>query len=72
MKRSIWSERNLVVILFITVIVIFSFAQAYSNKVEKMFLDSKTASSTVSQGKSTAAFTKATTAAEGFAVTPLH
>mgnify|MGYP007082032716 CR=1 FL=1 len=40
MRRSILSEKNLVVVLFVMVLVIFSFAQADTQKFEKMFLDS--------------------------------
>jgi hypothetical protein len=39
MKRSIVSEKKLVVVLFILVVVIFSFAQADTKKIEKMYLD---------------------------------
>jgi len=38
MKRSILSERNLVVVLFVMVVVIFSFAQADTPRIEKMYL----------------------------------
>jgi len=41
MKKSILSERKLVIVLFILVVILFSFAQAYSNKLEKMFLDGR-------------------------------
>jgi hypothetical protein len=39
MRRRILSEKNLVVVLFVMVIVIFSFAQADTRKIEKMYLD---------------------------------
>ena len=39
MRRSILSERNLVIILFVMVVVIFSFAQADTNKIEKMYFN---------------------------------
>lgn len=37
--RKILSERNIVVILFIVALVVFSFAQEDAKKVEKNFLD---------------------------------
>jgi hypothetical protein len=40
MKQRILSEKNLVVVLFVLVLVIFSFAQADTKKFEKMFLES--------------------------------
>jgi hypothetical protein len=40
MKQRILSEKSLVVVLFVMVLVIFSFAQADTKKFEKMFLDS--------------------------------
>lgn len=39
MKQRILSEKSLVVVLFVMVLVIFSFAQADTKKFEKMFLD---------------------------------
>jgi len=39
MRRSILSERNLVIVLFVMVVVIFSFAQADTNKIEKMYFN---------------------------------
>jgi hypothetical protein len=47
MKRSVLSEKNLVVILFVVVLVVFSFAQEDTKKIEKMYLD--TNSSATSQ-----------------------
>ena len=37
MRRRILSERNLVVVLFIMVLVIFSLAQEDTKKIEKMY-----------------------------------
>ena len=39
MRRFLLSERNLVVVLFVMVVVIFSFAQADTSKIEKMYFD---------------------------------
>ena len=39
MRRSLLSERNLVVVLFIMVVVIFSFAQADTTKIEKLYFN---------------------------------
>lgn len=47
------SERNLVVVLFVMVLVIFSLAQEDSKKIEKMYLDdysSSASSSLISTG----------------------
>lgn len=44
MKR-ILSERNIVVILFVMVLVTFSFAQEDTKKIERMFLDSNSVTS---------------------------
>ena len=41
--RKILSERNLVVILFVVALVVFSFAQEDAKKVEKMYLDADAA-----------------------------
>jgi len=46
MKRSILSEKNLVVVLFVTVLVIFSFAQEASKNIEKTFLDNNPSATT--------------------------
>jgi hypothetical protein len=37
MRRQILSERNLVVVLFVMVLVIFSLAQEDTRKIEKMY-----------------------------------
>jgi hypothetical protein len=53
MKKLILSERNLVVVLFVMVLVIFSLAQEDSKKIEKMYLDaysSSASSSLISTG----------------------
>ena len=41
--RKILSERNLVVILFVVALVVFSFAQEDAKKVEKMYLNADAA-----------------------------
>lgn len=48
--RSILSEKNLVVVLFIMVLVIFSLAQEDSKKMEKMYtgINAKTVSTLLS------------------------
>lgn len=40
MRRVILSEKSLVVVLFIFVLIIFSLAQEDTKKIEKMYLDS--------------------------------
>ena len=40
MKRSILSEKSLVVVMFIAVVVIFSFAHADTKDIENGYLDS--------------------------------
>ena len=53
MRKLILSERNLVVVLFVMVLVIFSLAQEDSKKIEKMYLDaysSSASSSLISTG----------------------
>ena len=42
------SERNLVVVLFVVVLVIFSLAQEDSKKIEKMYLDAYSSSASSS------------------------
>ena len=39
MKRLVLSEKSLVVVLFVTVLVVFYFAQEDTRKIEKMYLD---------------------------------
>jgi len=39
MKRRILSERSLVVILFVLVVIVFSFAQEDTRKIEQMYFD---------------------------------
>jgi hypothetical protein len=46
MRRSILSEKSLVVILFVMVLVTFFFAQEDSKKIEKMYLDNKSSATT--------------------------
>ncbi len=41
MRRAILSERTLVVVLFVMVVVIFSFAQADARRIEKMYFNSE-------------------------------
>ena len=45
--RKILSEKNLVVILFIAALVVFSFAQEDARKVEKMYLEAGAAGSSL-------------------------
>jgi hypothetical protein len=49
MRKSILSEKNLVVVLFVIVFVAFSFATEDTKKIEKLYLD--TASSATSFDK---------------------
>jgi hypothetical protein len=42
MKRLVLSEKHLVVVLFVIVLVVFSFAQEDTRKIEKMYLDTTT------------------------------
>jgi len=44
MKRLVLSERNLVVVLFVMVLVIFSLAQEDTKKIEKLYLDTNSSS----------------------------
>ena len=61
MRTRIMSEKNLVVVLFIMVLVIFSFAQADTKKFEKMFLDSNPSVTTsLHQTESTESMAKTT------------
>jgi hypothetical protein len=39
MKRLVPSEKKLVIVLFVIVLVVFSFAQEDSKKIEKLYLD---------------------------------
>jgi hypothetical protein len=39
MRRSLLSERDLVIVLFVMVVVVFSFAQADTNKIERMYFN---------------------------------
>jgi hypothetical protein len=41
MKRSILSEKSLVVVMFIMVVVVFSFAQADTKEIEKGYLNTE-------------------------------
>jgi len=52
--KKILSERNLVVVLFIAALTIFSFAQEDAKKAEKLNHDSPTVSSILSSPKQTA------------------
>lgn len=38
MRKLILSEKNLVIILFVLVFIVFSFAQEYTKRIEKMYL----------------------------------
>lgn len=44
MKRRILTERNLVVVLFVMVLVIFSMAQEDTKKIEQMYIDTNSSS----------------------------
>ena len=46
MKRRILSEKSLVVILFVLVVVVFSFAQEDTRKIEEMYFDPASSSVT--------------------------
>jgi hypothetical protein len=41
MKRSILSEKSLVVVMFIMVVLVFSFAQADTKEIEKGYLNNE-------------------------------
>jgi hypothetical protein len=61
MKGSILSEKNLVVVLFIMVVVIFSFAQADTKEIQKRVMDiTPSATTTLDQSQSTTADSKNT------------
>jgi hypothetical protein len=47
MKNRILNEKNIVVALFVTVMVIFSLAQEDTKKIEKMYQDYPAATSSV-------------------------
>ena len=51
--RKVLSERNWVVILFITALIVFSFAQEDAKKAEKLYQPNSTASSLLSPPKQT-------------------
>ena len=59
MKRSILSEKSLVVIMFIIVVVIFSFAQADSKEIEKGYINTNS-SATAGQAENAEANLKTT------------
>jgi uncharacterized membrane protein YeiH len=56
--RKILSERNIVVILFVVALVVFSFAQEDARKAEKMYLNAD-ASGLITPPKQTAGNTTA-------------
>ncbi len=45
--RKIFSERNMVVFLFLAALVVFSFAQEDAKRVEKMYFKNESASSEI-------------------------
>jgi cell shape-determining protein MreC len=45
--RRILSERNLVVVLFVMALVVFVFAQQDTKKIEKIYMDHNSASSSL-------------------------
>jgi uncharacterized membrane protein len=47
MRKKILSEKNLVVILFVMVFIIFSLAQEDTRKIEQMYLDTNTSATTI-------------------------
>ena len=51
--RKVLSERNWVVILFITALIVFSFAQEDAKKAEKLYQHNSTASSLLARPKQT-------------------
>jgi len=51
--RKVLSERNWVVILFITALIVFSFAQEDAKKAEKLYQNNSTASSLLAPLKQT-------------------
>jgi hypothetical protein len=51
--RKLLSERNWVVILFITALTVFSFAQEDAKKAEKLYPHNSTASSLLNASKQT-------------------
>ena len=64
--RKILSERNIVVILFVVALVIFSFAQEDARKAEKMYLNAA-ASGLITPPKQTAGNNTAEVKSEIFA-----
>ncbi len=57
--RSILSEKNLVVILFVMVLITFSLAQEDSKKMESIYLGTNTGAVINNQHKEVAAFSAA-------------
>jgi hypothetical protein len=51
--RKVLSERNWVVILFITALIVFSFAQEDAKKAEKLYRHDSTTSSFIAAPKQT-------------------
>jgi hypothetical protein len=59
MKRSILSEKSMVVLLFIMVVVIFSFAQADTKEIQKRVMDiTPSATTSLDQSQRTTADSK--------------
>jgi hypothetical protein len=72
MKRRILSEKNLAVVLFVMVLVIFSLAQEDTKKIEKMYLDTNASATSQNESKSPAAKTKIAEDRNGIQVTRLR
>ncbi|HEX7906282.1 MAG TPA: hypothetical protein VF487_20550 [Chitinophagaceae bacterium] len=49
--KSILSERNIVVVLFVMVLITFSLAQEDSKKIEKLYLGTSSVSVTTTPGR---------------------
>jgi len=47
--RKVLSERNIVVVLFVMVLVAFSFAQEDTKKIEKMYLNANSSATSQNQ-----------------------
>lgn len=52
--RKIFSERNIVVFLFLVALVVFSFAQEDAKRVEKMYFNGSASSSIIPTPQKTA------------------
>ncbi|MDP4261134.1 MAG: hypothetical protein Q8941_01270 [Bacteroidota bacterium] len=57
MKKFILSEKNLVVILFVFVFIIFSFAQEDTKKIEKIYFESSSSATSYDKPENPEAIT---------------